>query len=96
MINIAKKKNYERFAQTWDGRLSKIMRDFGFSFDDRQKFIDEQKSLLINANYNDDEKYRFAYKAFKPMLEEKLNIAHEIAKTKKHVKLKSQKLTVTF
>ena len=101
-MDIATKKG-ERFAKTWDGRLSKIMRDFGFSQEQRKIFIENQKEILNKTSLDDDEKYRLAYKEFKPMLERKLNIAHEIAIMKENAKKKShvmqkpqQKMFVAF
>lgn len=85
MIYIAKKKG-ESFPKTWDGRLSKLMRDFEFTQEQRKSFIEIQKEILDITNLNDEEKYRLAYKEFKPMLERKLNIAHEIAQIKENVK----------
>ena len=87
-MDIATKKG-ERFPKTWDGRLSKIMRDFGFTQEQRKIFIENQKDVLNKTSLDDDEKYRLAYKEFKPMLERKLNIAHEIAIMKENAKTKS-------
>lgn len=87
MIIIAKSKSEERFTKTWDGRLSRIMRDFSFSEEQRKIFINEQKLRFKNTDLSDDEKYRHAYNAFKPMLQSKLNNAHVIEERKEKVKL---------
>lgn len=87
MVIIAKSKSEERFSKTWDGRLNQIMRDFSFSQEQRTEFILKQELRFKNTDLSDDEKYRHAYNAFKPMLQSKLNNAHVIAKRKEKVKI---------